>query len=79
MIEVYQMEGCPYCKKVRMKLEELDVTYISVPCSPNSKNWKKLVELGGEEQTPFLHDPKNNIKMYESDEIIAYLEKMYGK
>ncbi len=79
MLELFHFEACPYCKKVRMKLEELGVSYISSPSLPGSKNWERLIKLGGEEQVPFIHDQEKKISMYESDEIINYLEKTYGK
>ncbi|MFB6270942.1 MAG: glutaredoxin domain-containing protein, partial [Halobacterium sp.] len=28
MLELYQSEGCPHCKKVREKLSELGVSYV---------------------------------------------------
>lgn len=76
MLELYHFEGCPFCRKVRMALEDLDVSYISHPCPPGSKNRDKLQELGGKQQVPFLVD--GDTKMYESDDIIAYLEEKYG-
>ena len=79
MLELFHFEACPYCKKVREKFQELGVNYISVPSLPGTKNWDRLIELGGEEQVPFIHDPKTGMKMYESADIIAYLEKTYGK
>ena len=75
MIELFQFEGCPFCRKVRLKLEELDLEYVSIPCSGSSKNRARLIELGGKEQVPFLVDTDTDTKMYESDDIIAYLEE----
>ena len=40
-------------------------------------NYEKLLALGHISQVPFLYDTDNNIKMYESDKIIAYVEKNY--
>ncbi|MGC8164947.1 glutaredoxin domain-containing protein, partial [Salmonella enterica] len=30
MLKLYQRETCPYCKPVREKLTELNITYINV-------------------------------------------------
>jgi len=78
MIELFQFESCPFCAKVRRKLEELDVEYMAIPCHAGSKNRARLRELGGKEQVPFLVDTETGTKMYESDDIIAYLEEQYA-
>ena len=78
MIELYQFEECPYCSKVRQKLTELHIDWIARTAPKGSAQREKLVELGGKEQVPFLYDQKKGVKMYESDDIIAYLEKEYG-
>lgn len=36
-------------------------------------------KLGGKEQFPFLVDPNEDVKLYESDATIKYLFKTYGK
>ena len=38
----------------------------------------KLVELSGKMQVPYLVDPNTGIEMFESTDIIAYLEATYG-
>jgi glutathione S-transferase len=35
------------------------------------------VERGGKMQVPFLVDPNTDSAMYESDDIVAYLEAQY--
>ncbi len=37
-----------------------------------------LVALGGKMMVPYLIDPNTATAMYESDEIVAYLERTYG-
>ncbi|NCO04854.1 MAG: glutaredoxin [Candidatus Magasanikbacteria bacterium] len=81
MIELYQMEHCPFCAKVRQKMEELDLDYICRNMPKGSPKRKLLVALGGKEQVPYLVDttnPKNPVMMYESDDINDYLEKTYS-
>lgn len=78
MLELYQFERCPFCAKVRQKLTELDIDYIVRNVPPGSPKREKLVELGGKQQVPFLVDESRGVSMYESDDIIAYLEEHYA-
>lgn len=78
MLELYQFEDCPYCAKVRVKLTELGLDWISRAAPAGSQNRQKLFELGGKGQVPFLVDSNNSVMMYESDDIIEYLEKEYS-
>ena len=77
MIELYQIERCPYCVKVRDKLTELGLSYI-IHNRTNPETAKKMVELGGSTQVPFLVDQEKNVKLYESDDIVGYLEEHYS-
>ena len=43
----------------------------------DKKNLEKLLELGGMQQVPFLEDTENNITMYESEDIIAYIKNLH--
>ena len=77
MVELYLAEGCPYCVKVRVFMENSGIAYVHKPVPLGSKTnalKDELRQLGGKAQVPFLVDKKNDIKMYESDDIIAYLK-----
>lgn len=76
MMELYQIEHCPYCVKVREKLTQLGLSYI-IHNRTNPETEKKMIELGGSRQVPFLVDTEKNVKMYESDDILGYLEEHY--
>ena len=45
-LELYEFESCPFCRKVRDVMSELDLCYISHPCPRGSANRKKVVALG---------------------------------
>jgi len=75
MLLLYKMETCPYCQKVIKHLEEKSVEYRSLDIS-DPVNLDELLHLGGEEQVPFLVDTDHNAKMYESDDIIQYLDTL---
>jgi glutathione S-transferase len=72
------MEGSPYCRKVRETLSELDLEYIVRNVPKGSPKRAELKKRGGKVQVPYLIDPNSKVEMYESDDIVAYLEKQYG-
>lgn len=75
MLLLYKMEGCPYCQKVLNHLEEKNMQFKSMDIS-DPVNLDELLHLGGDEQVPFLVDTDHNAKMYESDDIIQYLDAL---
>lgn len=78
MLELYQFEQCPYCKKVREKLTELNIDYICRNVQKGTRKRGIIITLGGKDQVPFLVDIDKDIFMYESDKIVEYLDKTYG-
>ena len=79
-LELYELEGCPYCAKVKNKLDELDLEYDShmVPRSHDERT--EVEEVSGQTGVPVLVDEAEGVEgMPESDDIVAYLEKTYGK
>lgn len=85
MLQLYQSEGCPYCAKVRETLSELGVSYvIHNPRLPGDQGGEVTNELthdelmaGGEDQIPYLVDSERGETLYESDDIVEYLETHY--
>jgi len=78
-LELYELEGCPYCAKVIKKLDELDLEYEShmVPRSHGDRT--EVEEVSGQTGVPVLVDPEHGVEgMSESDDIVAYLEETYG-
>jgi len=78
LLELYDFEGCPFCRKVREVLCELDLDYVEHPVAHGSPRRKEFVELGGKMQVPYLIDPNTGTHLYESDDIIDYLNETYG-
>src|SRR2546422_9188642 len=78
LLELYDFEGCPYCRKVREVLSELDLDYLEHPVARGSPRRAELVKRGGKMQAPYLVDPNTGTEMYESDDIIAYLNAAYA-
>lgn len=75
MLLLYKMDGCPYCEKVLKHLEEKSLEFKSLDIS-DPVNMDELLHLGEKEQVPFLVDTDHNAKMYESDEIIQYVDTL---
>ena len=72
-LELFIIPSCPYCKKV---MRYMDVHTIEIPLSDITSNpeaAEKLIEVGGKRQVPCLFiDGK---PLYESDDIVAWLNK----
>jgi glutathione S-transferase len=77
-LELYDFEACPYCRKVREALCELDLDYLEHPVAKGSPRRKELERRGGKVQVPYLVDPNTDTELYESDDIIDYLNRTYG-
>ena len=79
LLELYEFEGCPYCRLVREALTELDLDAMVYPCPRGGTRFRpKAIEIGGKAQFPFLVDPNTEARLYESAEIIQYLSKTYA-
>ena len=80
LLELYEFEGCPYCRLVREVLTELDIDAMIYPCPKGGTRFRpQVVEQGGKAQFPWLHDPNTGQQMYESADIIRYLLATYGQ
>jgi len=76
---LYDFEACPFCRKVRELLSDLDLEVEVRPCPKGGRRFRVEVgRRGGREQFPFLVDPNTGVEMYESEEIIQYLVRQYG-
>jgi glutathione S-transferase len=78
-LELYEFEGCPFCRKVREALTNLDLDAVIYPCPKNGPRYREeLIRRGGKPQFPYLVDPNTDTEMYESDDIVQYLYDSYG-
>ncbi len=79
LLELYEFEACPFCRKVREMLSALDLDAKVFPCPRGGTRFRPtVVERGGRAQFPYLVDPNTGASMYESDDINRYLAKTYG-
>lgn len=80
LLELYDIEACPFCRLVRETLTELDLDAMIYPCPKGGTRFRpKVVEAGGKAQFPYLVDPNTGAAMYESADIVAYLFDTYAK
>lgn len=78
-LQLYEFEACPFCRRVREALTELDLLVEVYPCPKGSIRHRNIVkEYGGKEQFPFLIDPNTSTSLYESGDIVKYLFHQYG-
>jgi glutaredoxin 3 len=78
-ITLYELPGCPFCAKVRTKLDDLDLDYdvIEVPRSRSDRTDVKAIS--GQTGVPVITDEAHGVEgMDESADIVEYLEETYG-
>lgn len=89
MLKIYQYEACPFCKKVREVISELDLDVLVYPTPretlasygymKDSRFRPQALKIGGKNQFPLLVDENTNTVLYESEDIIKYLYSHYGE
>ncbi len=78
-IILYDMEACPFCRRVREALTALNLDVDIRPCPKGGRVFRAQAEkLAGKQQFPLLVDNNTNTVMYESSDIVNYLFKEYG-
>ena len=78
-LELYEFENCPFCRLVREALTALDLEALIYPCPKAGQRYRPEVQRrGGKAQFPFLVDPNTGRELYESMDIITYLDQEYG-
>jgi len=78
-LELYELQGCPYCAKVRRALDDLDLAYESHAVPRKRTQRREVHEVSDQYGVPVLVDADNGVEgMAESDDIVAYLYEEYG-
>ncbi|MCC5814237.1 MAG: glutathione S-transferase N-terminal domain-containing protein [Leptospira sp.] len=81
MLKIYQFRSCPFCQKVVFKIFDLGLKqgedYELVEASFGTPGRDEVIALGGKSQVPFMVDGET--KLYESNDIIQYLENKFQK
>ncbi len=79
-LALYQFYACPFCVKTRRAIRRLNLPIETRNAHPGSQWRAELEEKGGKVQVPCLKivdDDGRECWLYESDEIIRYLEKEF--
>ena len=75
---LYEFEACPYCRKVREALDELDLVHEVRPCARGSRHRDEVPTFGGRWYFPYLVDRSAGVAMKESEDILDHLHRSYG-
>ncbi len=78
MLTLYTKTGCPFCQKVLAVGKELGITFSEKNIADDAVA-AELIARGGKRQVPYLVDADRGVEMYESDDIVRYLEEHYAK
>ncbi len=80
LLELYDIEACPYCRKVREALTMLDLDVLIRPTPHGGTRFRpEAIARGGKKQFPLLVDPNCDRTLYESDDIVEHLYGRYGQ
>ncbi|MGM0448278.1 MAG: glutathione S-transferase N-terminal domain-containing protein [Methanobacteriota archaeon] len=78
-LTLYELEGCPYCAKVKTKLADLELEYESIMVPRSHGDRTEVEEVSGQTGVPVLVDEEHGVDgMSESGDIVEYLEETYG-
>ena len=77
---IYQFEACPFCVKVRRHVKALGLNMTYKDAKNDSIAREELLNKGGKIQVPCLKivDGEKETWMYESNDIIDYLNKKFS-
>ncbi|MBK6513563.1 MAG: glutathione S-transferase N-terminal domain-containing protein [Polyangiaceae bacterium] len=78
LLELYEFENCPFCRRVREALSVLDLDAMIYPCPRGLALSQRRRRARRKDELSFLVDPNTNRQMYESAEIVRYLATTYG-
>ncbi len=77
MLTLYYRPTCAFCRRVQAVIDRLSLT-VELKDITNEAVAEELRALGGKVQVPYLVDDATKTALYESDDIVAYLQKNYG-
>jgi glutathione S-transferase len=78
-LELWSFEASPFCRIVREKLCTLELPYRLHHVGKGSAGREAFIARSGRMQVPYLEDPNTGQALFESNEIVAYLERRYAE
>jgi glutathione S-transferase len=79
LLELWSFEASPFCRIVREALCELELAYRLHNVGKGSPRREGFVSRSGRMMVPWLVDPNTGIEMFESADIVRYLEATYAE
>lgn len=78
---LYQFRTCPFCIKTRRAIERLSLNIELRDTQKDERSRKEILQGGGEIKVPCLRirDGDHTRWLYESDDIIAYLNGRFAE
>ena len=75
---LYYKTNCLFSRQVLAVISRLELEVEMRNIEDNLTFADEVLEQGGKVQTPFLVDEEKGVKLYESDAIVAHLQREYG-
>jgi len=73
-IELYTLDGCPFCETVQDALEDHGVEYEAQWVEPLHSDRDEVKRVSGQRGVPVLVDHEAGVTMAESERIVEYVE-----
>ena len=77
-LELWSFEASPFCRLAREALCELEIPYRLHNVAKGSAAREAFVARSGKMMVPYLVDPNADVAMFESADIVAYLNRTYA-
>ncbi len=78
LLELYSFEASPFCRIVREALSSLELAYRLHNVAHGSARREAFAARSGRMMVPWLADPNAGAELFESADIVAYLEETYA-
>ena len=79
MLTMYMKPTCPFSRRVMAVIDRLELEVEYKDIAADEALAAELESIGGKRQVPYLIDTDANVSMYESDDIVAHLQRTYGQ
>jgi len=77
-LELWSFEASPFCRLAREALCALELPYVLHNVAKGSAGREAFVSRSGKMMVPYLVDPNTGSAMFESADIVRYLDQTYG-
>jgi glutathione S-transferase len=78
LLELYSFEASPFCRIAREALSSLELAYRLHNVAQGSARREAFTARSGRMMVPWLADPNTGVEMFESADIVTYLEETYA-